>query len=162
MYHTYNEIFCLINLNYFQCSLDPLLATGVLICGTMASSILRRIFKLRFLRRQYKFVFYPNLDKSIYTAYVSCISYNAWQCGLFLFRNLFKSPKKMPKRSHIYDIPRFDDSDDDFTLKSPPSYEDSRFYRSQDRNFALQSCSSSKRGMFNGSSNLLNLLDILE
>ncbi|XP_022149433.1 uncharacterized protein LOC111017862 [Momordica charantia] len=99
-----------------QCSLDPLLATGVLICGVMASSILRKIFKLRFLRRQYK--------------------------------NFFKSPKKMHKRSHISDLPRLDDSYDEFTLRSPPSYEDPRFYRSQDRKFALQSCSSSKRDVY--------------
>ncbi|XP_022948207.1 uncharacterized protein LOC111451852 [Cucurbita moschata] len=96
-----------------QCSLDPLLATGVLICGIMASSILRRTFKLRFLRRQYK--------------------------------NLFKSPKRKLKRSHISDKPRFDDSDDELAMKSPLSYEDPGFYRSQDRNFALQSCSLSER-----------------
>lgn len=97
-----------------QCSLDPLLATGVLICGIMASSMLRKIFKFRFLRRLYK--------------------------------NFFKSPKRIPKRSHISNMPRLDDSDDESTLKTPPLYEDPSFYRSQNKNFSLQSCNSSKRG----------------
>lgn len=79
----------------------------------------------------------------------------------FLFRKLFKSPKKMPKKSHISDMPRFDDSDDEFAIKSPPSYEDPRFYRSRDRNFALHACSSSKPGMFDISVNEI-IKDILE
>ncbi|XP_038906035.1 uncharacterized protein LOC120091936 [Benincasa hispida] len=98
-----------------QCSLDPLLSTGVLICGIVASSMLRKIFKFRFLRRLYK--------------------------------NLFKSPKKtLKRRSHISDMPRLEDPDDECMLKTPPLYEDPRFYSSQYRNFSLQSCSSSKRG----------------
>ncbi|XP_038905972.1 LOW QUALITY PROTEIN: uncharacterized protein LOC120091886 [Benincasa hispida] len=43
-----------------QCSLDPLLATGVLISGIVASSMLRKIFKYRFLCRR----LYKNLFKS--------------------------------------------------------------------------------------------------
>ncbi|XP_016902769.2 uncharacterized protein LOC103500299 [Cucumis melo] len=104
----------LASLLILQCSLDPLLATGVLICGIVASSMLRKIFKFRFLRR--------------------------------LFKNLFKSPKKIPKRSHISDMPRWDDSDDECTLKTTPLYKEPRFYRSQNRKFLLQSCDSSKHG----------------
>uniref|UniRef100_A0A9I9DVQ4 Nuclear envelope integral membrane protein 1 n=1 Tax=Cucumis melo TaxID=3656 RepID=A0A9I9DVQ4_CUCME len=49
-----------------QCSLDPLLATGVLICGLLTSSMLRRIFKFRFRRRLYKKLFIsPNKTPKI-------------------------------------------------------------------------------------------------
>lgn len=40
-----------------QSSLDPLLAAEALICGIIVSSILRRIFRWRFLRRMYKKLF---------------------------------------------------------------------------------------------------------
>ncbi|KAA0048306.1 nuclear envelope integral membrane protein 1 isoform X1 [Cucumis melo var. makuwa] len=49
-----------------MCSLDPLLATGVLICGLLTSSMLRRIFKFRFRRRLYKKLFIsPNKTPKI-------------------------------------------------------------------------------------------------
>jgi len=120
----------------------------LLYCGNICSSNLKYI---------------ESDSKSTNQAYVSCISNNVRHCGLFLFRNLFKSPKRKLKRSHISDKPRFDDSDDELAMKSPLSYEDPGFYRSQDRNFALQSCSLSERGMLNVSSNASELIrDILE
>ncbi|GMY11923.1 nuclear envelope integral membrane protein 1 isoform X3 [Fagus crenata] len=116
-----------------QSSVDPLMAAGALISGIMVASSLRRIFRLRFLRRLYKYDFtIPELNDYLPTGIQDLLPFHP-------LRSMVKSPKKKSKRYRVPDSSPFGGSHDEYTYKVQ-SDEDPKFRR------PLASCKSADRG----------------
>ncbi|KAB1214919.1 Cysteine-rich and transmembrane domain-containing protein 1 [Morella rubra] len=123
-----------------QSSADPLLAAEALISGIMVSSLLRRICRLRFLRRLYKY------DSTILEL-INYLPSSGFQ-DLLPFRpirNMVKSPKKNRKRSQIPGSSPLGDSHNEYTYKVQGD-DTSKLIKPRTKSFTLAPCDSADRG----------------
>jgi hypothetical protein len=71
---------------------DPLLAAGALISGIMVASSLRRIFRLRFLRRLYKYDFtIPELNDYLPTGIQDLLPFHPLRSSTLIFLKGFQN-----------------------------------------------------------------------
>ncbi|KAF5451243.1 hypothetical protein F2P56_026363 [Juglans regia] len=123
-----------------QSSVDPLLAAEALIAGIMVSSLSRRICRLRFLRRLYKYDFtIPELNDYLPSSgFQDLLPFHP-------LRNMVKSPRTKRKRTRVPDYSPFGDSDNE-DLYNVRGDDGSKLFRPQTKNFTLAPCNSADRG----------------
>ncbi|KAG2719702.1 hypothetical protein I3760_02G002100 [Carya illinoinensis] len=123
-----------------QSSVDPLLAAEALIAGIIVSSLSRRICRLRFLRRLYKYDF-TILELNDYlpsSGFQDLLPFHP-------LRNMMKSPRTKRKRTRVPDSSPFGDSDNE-DLYNVRGDDGSKLFRPQTKNFTLAPCNSAGRG----------------